>query len=153
MLRAAALSASKLGDLAYQGGDLTAAHTLYHDALAARRHALAAVCEAGGPGVKPSSGTGSADEPTSTAAAPPPAAAAARDGETAGRTAAASGPDTPNPGPSGDGAAGIAGGNGGGGSAGRIGAVAVPQALDVATSLCKVADLDGVRRPLTHARH
>lgn len=134
MLRALALSTSKLGDLAYRGGDLSTARARYCDALAARRRAF----------------TGALAEPSPEPSAldldrllPPNAAgflpypyrpAVSGDGSAPGREAAAGGAGAP---------AGGSAGNDAGPSM-----TAVLLALDLATSLCKLADLDKVGRAL-----
>ncbi|KAK9843699.1 hypothetical protein WJX81_002909 [Elliptochloris bilobata] len=114
VLRALALSTSKLGDMAYRQGDLSAARALYHHALAARRAALANVLAT--PGAEnPAFEAGrmlqgeGAPQPAGAAAVPQSAGAAARAG--------------------------------GYGTAGPP-VAAVPLALDLATSVCKVADLE-----------
>ena len=133
VLRALALSTSKLGDLAYRGGDLSTARARYCDALAARRRAfIDALAE---PSPEPSALHLDRLLPPNAAGFPPYpyCPAVSGDGRAPGRKAAAGGAGEPVS-------------RCGGGGAGPGGA-AVPLALDLATSLCKLADLDRVGGP------
>lgn len=138
VLRALALSTSKLGDLAYRTGDLSTARALYCDALAARRRAFTnALAE---PFPEPSALELDRLLPPNAAGFPPYpySPPVSGDGNAPGRKAAA------------DGAAVPAGG--GAGSGAGLSRPAVPLALDLATSLCKLADLDKVGIALLGSR-
>ena len=134
VLRALALSTSKLGDLAYRGGDLSTARARYCDALAARRRAFTDALAELSP--EPSALDLGRLLPPTPAGFPsyPYCPAVSGDGSAPCRKAAGGGAAAP---------AGVSGAADAG-----LGAAAVPLALDLATSLCKLADLDKVGRAL-----